>query len=242
MDADLLSFFRSREKQPFGSSVEDIHILAKWRQVVAMIVVVLLAVLSWARLVVVDPRLMMVGMVVAIVLAVAIQGRIKLLESQEEVESACCHAYWEKASATAVTYDEWAYAASRLKRGDEAAGYSDGGAFYDESFVRGKLSELQLSRTDGDINCMLFSLQSILSRDLGNMCNPELHRGRQKIPPLVCNYLNEVRCTSFCNHHMLFQNLNFFAVGICLGNKVFCELNFHLKERRRLALEMILIQ
>jgi hypothetical protein len=242
MNADLLSFFRSMEKHPFGSSVEDIHILAKWREVVAMIVVVLLAVLSWARLVVVDPRLMMVGMVVSTIVAVAIQGRLKLLESQEEVELACRHAYWEKAAATAVTYDEWAYAASMLKRGDETAGYSDGGAFYDESFVRGKLSELQLSRTEGDINCMLFSLRSILSRDLGNMCNPELHRGRQQIPPLVHNYLNEVRCTSFCNHHMLFQNLNFFAVGICLGNKVFCKLNFYLKERRRLALEMILIQ
>ncbi len=195
-----------------------------------MIVVVLLAVLSWARLMVVDPRLMMVGMVIATVLAVAIQGRIKLFESQEEVESACRHAYWEKAAATAVTYDEWAYAASMLKRGDEAAGYSDGGAFYDESFVRGKLSELQLSRTEGDINCMLFSLQSILSRDLGNMCNPELHRGRQQIPPLVRNYLNEVRCASFCNHHMLFQNLKFFAVGICLATKFFVNSIFILKK------------
>jgi hypothetical protein len=87
----------------------------------AMIMVILPMVLSWACLVVVDIRLMMMGMIVTIVLGVVIRGRIKLIESCEEVELACHHAYWEKVTTTVVTYDEWPYANEMLKKGDNVS-------------------------------------------------------------------------------------------------------------------------
>jgi hypothetical protein len=106
--------------------MEDIHILAKWRRIMAMIVVILQAILSWAHVMVVDPKLMMMGMVT--ILGMAIQGRIKLLESHEEVKLVRHHSFWEKTIVTTIIYDEWAYATNMLKRGDEV-GYSDGAPF-----------------------------------------------------------------------------------------------------------------
>lgn len=159
----------------------------------ALIVVMLLSFLSWRRLAVLDPRLMLLGTAVATILGVAVRGRFKLLKTHKEVETACKLAYWVKVMKTSVTYDEWAQAANKIETGGGMLPL-ELGDFYDESFVRVKLGELQLRRLEGGVESMRYYLQGDLFRNLGGMCNQDLHRGRQQTPPLIRDYLNEVRC------------------------------------------------
>lgn len=89
----------------------------------------------------------------------------------------------------AITYDEWAGAASML----DMDGALNEWKLYDEGFVLGKLEELQARRTKGSIDDVLFSLRVDLTRNLGNICNPRLHKGRQQLPLVVQDYIEEVR-------------------------------------------------
>lgn len=54
---------------------------------------------------------------------------------------------------------------------------------YDEDLVRAKLKDLSQRRLQGDVEEIVFALRTDLLRNLGNMCNPELHKGRLQ----VCN-------------------------------------------------------
>jgi hypothetical protein len=65
------------------------------------------------------------------------------------------------------------------------------------------------------------------------MCNPKLHIGRQQIPPLVQDYLNEVRCTSFCNHPCPITKNKKILQWHLTSNKIIV-FSFHFKEEFKL--------
>lgn len=66
---------------------------------------------------------------------------------------------------------------------------------YDVELVQARFHELQKRRQEGCVEDMMFALRTDLIRNLGNMCNPELHKDRLHTPPLISEYLGEV-----CEH------------------------------------------
>lgn len=93
---------------------------------------------------------------------------------------------------SAFTYDEWAHAARMLEK---ECGRRKDSDLYDEDLVKTKLQELRLRRKEGNVQDILFCLRTDLVRNLGNMCNPELHMGRLQVPILIQDYIDEV-----CSH------------------------------------------
>lgn len=91
----------------------------------------------------------------------------------------------------AVTYEEWAHAARMLERENAARGASKCD-LYDEEIVRNKLQELRQRRQDGSLRDIVFCMRADLLRNLGNMCNPQLHKGRLQVPKLIKEYIDEV--------------------------------------------------
>lgn len=63
---------------------------------------------------------------------------------------------------------------------------------YDEELVRNKLQELRHRRQEGSLRDIVFCMRADLLRNLGNMCNPELHKGRLQVPKLIKEYIDEV--------------------------------------------------
>lgn len=57
---------------------------------------------------------------------------------------------------------------------------------YDEELVRAKLEDLKQRRLQGDVDEIVFALRTDLLRNLGNMCNPELHKGRLQVSENAC--------------------------------------------------------
>ncbi|CAK9262027.1 unnamed protein product [Sphagnum jensenii] len=161
-----------------------------WKPCAAFVAVVLVSFLSWTQ--VLGPRAVIVVTVATVITGLAIRGRIKHFGSHKAVKITSRHAYWTKLMDASITYDEWAQAASMLV----PEGDLNESMLYDEAFVQGKLSELQQRRMEGSVEEIIFSLRADLSRNLGNMCNPQLHIRRQQIPRLVHEYQNEVR------HHL----------------------------------------
>jgi len=161
-----------------------------WKPCAAFVAVVLVSFLSWTQ--VLGPRAVIVVTVATVIIGLAIRGRIKHFGSHKAVKITSRHAYWTKLMDASITYDEWAQAASMLV----PEGDLNESMLYDEAFVQGKLSELQQRRMEGSVQEIIFSLRADLSRNLGNMCNPQLHIRRQQIPRLIHEYQNEVR------HHL----------------------------------------
>ncbi|CAN6308784.1 unnamed protein product [Urochloa humidicola] len=95
----------------------------------------------------------------------------------------------EKAMRHAGTYEEWARAAKVLDKMSEQVHEAD---FYDEELIRSRLEELRQRREDGSLRDVVFCMRGDLVRNLGNMCNPELHKGRLEVPKLIQEYINEV--------------------------------------------------
>lgn len=60
---------------------------------------------------------------------------------------------------------------------------------YDEDLVRAKLEDLKQRRLQGDVDEIVFALRTDLLRNLGNMCNPELHKGRLQVNERDCSML-----------------------------------------------------
>ena len=52
---------------------------------------------------------------------------------------------------------------------------------YDEELVRAKLEDLKRRRLNGGVEEIVFALRADLLRNLGNICNPELHKGRLQV-------------------------------------------------------------
>lgn len=91
----------------------------------------------------------------------------------------------------ALTYEEWAHAARMLDRENAARGASKCD-LYDEEIVRNKLQELRQRREEGSLRDIVFCMRADLLRNLGNMCNPQLHKGRLQVPKLIKEYIDEV--------------------------------------------------
>ncbi|XP_073132287.1 triacylglycerol lipase SDP1-like [Henckelia pumila] len=97
--------------------------------------------------------------------------------------------FWRNMMRSAGTYDEWAHAAKMLDKEMFRMNESD---LYDEELVRNKLQELRHRRQDGSLRDIMFCMRADLVRNLGNMCNPELHKERLQVPRLIKEYIDEV--------------------------------------------------
>lgn len=82
---------------------------------------------------------------------------------------------------SAVTYEEWAHAARMTEREIMAGKRSMEGDLYDEELVREKVRELRMRREGGSLRDVVFCMRADLVRNLGNMCNPKLHKGRLQV-------------------------------------------------------------
>ncbi|KAF3777913.1 Triacylglycerol lipase [Nymphaea thermarum] len=108
---------------------------------------------------------------------------------RSRAESAYRRKFWSNMMRSALTYDEWAHAAKMLDRETSRPSDSD---LYDADLVRHRVTELRNRRRDGSLRDVVFCLRADLVRNLGNMCNPELHRGRLHVPALIQDYIDEV--------------------------------------------------
>ncbi|KAJ4822180.1 mitogen-activated protein kinase tyrosine protein phosphatase sdp1 [Turnera subulata] len=97
--------------------------------------------------------------------------------------------FWRNMMRAALTYEEWAHAAKMLDKETPKMNESN---LYDEELVRNKLQELRHRRQDGSLRDIIFCMRADLIRNLGNMCNPELHKGRLQVPRLIKEYIDEV--------------------------------------------------
>ncbi|XP_061343675.1 triacylglycerol lipase SDP1 isoform X2 [Gastrolobium bilobum] len=97
--------------------------------------------------------------------------------------------FWRNMMRSALTYEEWAHAARMLDKETPKMNESD---LYDVELVRNKLQELRHRRQEGSLRDIIFCMRADLVRNLGNMCNPQLHKGRLHMPRLIKEYIDEV--------------------------------------------------
>ncbi|KAL3637192.1 mitogen-activated protein kinase tyrosine protein phosphatase sdp1 [Castilleja foliolosa] len=97
--------------------------------------------------------------------------------------------FWRNMMQAALTYEEWAHAAKMLDKETLRMNESD---LYDEELVKNKVQELRQRRQEGSLRDIIFCMRADLVRNLGNMCNPELHKGRLHVPKLIKEYIDEV--------------------------------------------------
>lgn len=108
---------------------------------------------------------------------------------KRRAEMAYRRKFWRNMMRAALTYEEWAHAAKMLDKETPRMSESD---LYDEELVRNKLEELRHRRQEGSLRDIIFCMRADLVRNLGNMCNPELHKGRLQVPRLIKEYIDEV--------------------------------------------------
>ncbi|XP_010922190.1 triacylglycerol lipase SDP1 [Elaeis guineensis] len=108
---------------------------------------------------------------------------------RSRAESAYRRKFWRNMMRSALTYEEWAHAAKMLEKETPRMNEAD---LYDEELVRNKLRELRHRRQEGSLRDIVFCMRADLLRNLGNMCNPALHKGRLQVPKLIKEYIDEV--------------------------------------------------
>ncbi|KAJ6790605.1 triacylglycerol lipase SDP1 [Iris pallida] len=108
---------------------------------------------------------------------------------RSRAESTYRRRFWRNMMRSALTYEEWSHAAKMLDRETPKMNESD---LYDEELVRNKLQELRQRREEGSLRDVVFYMRADLLRNLGNMCNPQLHKGRLQVPKLIKEYIDEV--------------------------------------------------
>ncbi|KAG5555815.1 hypothetical protein RHGRI_006458 [Rhododendron griersonianum] len=106
-----------------------------------------------------------------------------------KAEMAYRRKFWRNMMRAALTYEEWAHAAKMLDKETPRMNESN---LYDEELVRNKLQELRHRRQECSLRDIIFGMRADLVRNLGNMCNPELHMGRLQVPKLIQDYIDEV--------------------------------------------------
>lgn len=79
---------------------------------------------------------------------------------------------------SALTYEEWVHGAKMLDRETPRTNEYE---FYDVELVTNKLHELRQRRQQGSLRDIIFCMRADLLRNLGNMCNPRLHKGRLQV-------------------------------------------------------------
>ncbi|VAH80002.1 unnamed protein product [Triticum turgidum subsp. durum] len=112
------------------------------------------------------------------------------LRAAARVQSAYRRKFWRNMMRAALTYEEWAHAARMLER--ETPRRATDADLYDEELVRNKLRELRHRRQEGSLRDIVFCMRADLLRNLGNMCNPELHKLRLQVPKIIKEYIEEV--------------------------------------------------
>uniref|UniRef100_A0ACD5VKN3 Uncharacterized protein n=1 Tax=Avena sativa TaxID=4498 RepID=A0ACD5VKN3_AVESA len=122
--------------------------------------------------------------------ALLLRGRGGRAGVRARVQSAYRRKFWRNMMRAALTYEEWAHAARMLER--ETPRRATDADLYDEELVRNKLRELRHRRQEGSLRDIVFCMRADLLRNLGNMCNPELHKGRLQVPKLIKEYIEEV--------------------------------------------------
>lgn len=108
---------------------------------------------------------------------------------KQRAEMAYRRKFWRNMMRTALTYEEWAHAAKMLDKETPKMNESD---LFDVELVTNKLQELRHRRQEGSLRDIVFFMRADLVRNLGNMCNPELHKGRLHVPKLIKEYIDEV--------------------------------------------------
>ncbi|XP_041028641.1 triacylglycerol lipase SDP1-like [Juglans microcarpa x Juglans regia] len=108
---------------------------------------------------------------------------------KQRAEKAYRRNFWRNMMRTALTYEEWAHAAKMLDKETPRMNESD---LYDEELMRNKLQELRHRRQERSLRDIIFCMRADLIRNLGNMCNPELHKERLQVPKLIKEYIIEV--------------------------------------------------
>ncbi|KAG9135594.1 hypothetical protein Leryth_002325 [Lithospermum erythrorhizon] len=129
-----------------------------------------------------------------------------------KAEMAYRRKFWRNMMRTAVTYEEWAHAAKML---DKETPKMNEAELYDVELVRNKLQELRHRRQEGCLRDVMFFMRADLVRNLGNMCNPELHKYKLQVPKLIKEYIDEVStqlkmvCDSDSEELLLEEKLSF---------------------------------
>ncbi|KAL8036992.1 hypothetical protein ABFX02_11G011300 [Erythranthe guttata] len=124
--------------------------------------------------------------------------------------------FWRNMMRSALTHDEWAHAAKMLEKETlKTTSNNHQENLYDEELVKNKLQELRHRRQQCSLRDIIFCMRADLVRNLGNMCNPELHKGKLHVPKLIKEYIDEVTmqlrmvCDSDSNELLLEEKLAF---------------------------------
>lgn len=131
---------------------------------------IVLPVLSWFH-----PRNAQ-GILVMVTLVAFLLKRFTNVRARAEL--AYRRKFWRNMMRSALTYEEWAHAAKMLDKEQPKTNEAD---LYDEELVRNKLQELRQRRQEGSLRDIVFCMRADLFRNLGNMCNPQLHKGRLQV-------------------------------------------------------------
>ncbi|XP_074577413.1 LOW QUALITY PROTEIN: triacylglycerol lipase SDP1-like [Curcuma longa] len=150
--------------------------------------------------------------ILALVTIVAFALR-RFADVRSRAESGYRRKFWRDMVRSALTYEEWSHAAEMLE--SEMTPKMRESDHYDEELVRNKLQELRHRRQEGSLRDIVFCMRTDLLRNLGNMCNPELHKGRHQVPKLIKEYIDEVStqlkmvCNSDSDELLLEEKLAF---------------------------------
>ncbi|CAF2171711.1 unnamed protein product [Brassica rapa] len=106
-----------------------------------------------------------------------------------KAEMAYRRKFWRNMMTAALTHEEWSHAAKMLDKETPKMNETD---LFDVELVRNKLEELKHRRHENSLRDIIFCMRADLVRNLGNMCNPELHKGRLQVPKLIKEYIDEV--------------------------------------------------
>lgn len=102
----------------------------------------------------------------------------RFTNARSRAESAYRRKFWRNMMRSALTYEEWSHAAKMF---DKLSPRMNDADLYDDELVRNKLSELRHRREQGSLRDIVFYMRADLLRNLGNMCNPQLHKGRPQV-------------------------------------------------------------
>ncbi|XP_024981920.1 triacylglycerol lipase SDP1-like [Cynara cardunculus var. scolymus] len=127
------------------------------------------------------------GILLLVILIAFVLKRYSKVKTRAEM--AYKRKFWRNLMRAAITYEEWAHAAKML---DKETPKTIEHNLYDEMLVRSKLEELRHRREECSLRDIVFCMRADLVRNLGNMCNPELHKGRLQMPKLIKEYIDEV--------------------------------------------------
>ncbi|RWW52284.1 hypothetical protein BHE74_00041344 [Ensete ventricosum] len=138
----------------------------------------------------------------------------RFANERPRTESANRRKFWRNEMRNAITFEEWLHAAKMLDE-ETTTKINNEGDLYEEELIRHKLQVLRHRRQQGSPQDIIFGMRSDLTRNVGNMCNPELHRGRLQVPTLINQYIDEVSsqlkmvCDSDSDEWLLEERLAF---------------------------------